>query len=214
MQHRSTKIQLVEGLMSIGALRFNFERPFSYASGLKGPIYCDNRKLLGHPKLRQEFILHMLQLIQESNTQFDSFCGLATAGIPHAAWLASQTERPMLYVRSGPKAHGKGQQVEGDFRPGEMTIIVEDLVNQASSLDHAMTALEGVNIIPKAIVCLVSYDTLAAQKKLAQWKIPLLSALSFSDLCQVLGDQGQLTPSEYKELLRWHKAPEAWDKTK
>jgi orotate phosphoribosyltransferase len=209
-EERHEVTQLVQQLLTIGALRFDFSKPFTYASGLKGPIYCDNRKILGHPQLRQAFVQHLHALVASDKGQYDAVAGLATAGIPHAAWLADVLQLPMMYIRSKAKEYGKGQQVEGDPRPGQRLLLVEDLVNQASSLDTAYHAALEEKLRPQSVVCLVSYDMAAAVKRLHQWALPLKAVIHYHDLRYSLLALKHLSQAQVELLDQWHNSPETW----
>ncbi|MDH5580437.1 MAG: orotate phosphoribosyltransferase [Bdellovibrionales bacterium] len=198
-------------LLDVGCVKISPSKPFTYASGLKGPIYCDNRKILSHPKSRAEIVGNLKELVVSLDLDFDHFAGLATAGIPHAAFLAHELNKSMVYVRSKPKGHGKGNQVEGDYKEGDKVLLVEDLVNQASSLVDAVNGVkkEGLEVV--GCVCIVDYQMDAAKKRLEDMGIKLFSLTNFENLVKVLNEKSQLTEQENELLISWHKDPKNWE---
>jgi len=197
-------------LLDVGCVKISPSNPFTYASGLKGPIYCDNRKILSHPESRSQIVNNLKELVTSLDLNFDHLAGLATAGIPHAAFLAHELNKSMVYVRSKPKGHGKGNQVEGDYKPGQKVLLVEDLVNQASSLVDAVNGVkkEGLEVV--GCVCIVDYQMETAKKRLEEMGINLFSLTNFESLVNVLNQNGQLTEQENELLVSWHKDPKNW----
>lgn len=201
---------IAKTLLDIGAVEVRPQEPFHYASGLKGPIYCDNRKLLSHPKERGIVRDAFVDLIKEKNIDFDQLAGLATAGIPHASFIADKIEAPMVYVRSKPKGHGKRNQIEGHAAPGQRLLLVEDLVNQGASLEEALLGVQDADL--KAIGCLaiVTYQSEASQKVLEKWSLPLYNLTDFDSLCAVAAEQGRIESSQLSILKEWREDPKAW----
>lgn len=201
---------IAKTLLDIGAVEVRPSEPFHYASGLKGPIYCDNRKLLSHPKERGIVRDAFVELIKEKNIDFDQLAGLATAGIPHASFIADKMERPMVYVRSKPKGHGKRNQIEGNAAPGQKLLLVEDLVNQGASLEEALLGVQDADL--KAIGCLaiVTYQSEASQKVLEKYSLPLYNLTDFDSLCAVAAEQGRVESSQLSVLKEWREDPKAW----
>lgn len=198
------KERMASILMSTNCLQVSPQNPFSYASGLKGPIYCDNRKILSHVSERKQVVEGLLKLIEDSGVKFDSVCGLATAGIPHAAWIAEKLEIPMIYVRGKAKEHGRKNQIEGEFKPGDKVILIEDLVNQGSSLKGAVDALKNAGLEPLACFCIVNYEMKAVEEMMPELGISLHSLTDFSTILNVVDERDQ-------EILKnWHQDPKAW----
>lgn len=204
------KRQTSEILLSIGAVEFRPEDPFTYASGLKGPIYCDNRKLLSYPKERSLIRDFFVETLKSTNLNYDHLAGLATAGIPHAAFIADAMESSMVYVRSKPKAHGRRNQVEGSFKEGQKLFLVEDLVNQGASLNEALLGVKDAGLQAVGCLSIVTYQMEAAQKVLNDWNLPLYSLTDFNSLSQTALDLGKIN-GRGKELLdQWQKNPKGW----
>ena len=204
------KIKFAKILLKIGAVEVRPRRPFRYASGLRGPIYCDNRKILSFPNERRLIRDGLMQLIKESSWNFAQLAGLATAGIPHAALLADRMEKPMVYIRSSPKGHGRGNQIEGKFHPGERLLLVEDLINQGSSLDQAMRGVQRANLKAVGCVSIVSYQMEKAQEMAKKWELPCLSLTDFDSLCLAAKEEGLLGEGELDLLKKWRQDPKAW----
>ncbi len=197
-------------LLEMGCVKISPSNPFTYASGLQGPIYCDNRKILSHPKHRAQIVSYLKELVSSLNLEYDHLAGLATAGIPHAAFLAHEMDKSMVYVRSKPKTHGKGNQVEGDYKSGQKVLLVEDLVNQASSLVDAVEGVkkEGLEIV--GCICIVDYQMNKAKERVNDLGIKLFSLTNFESLVNVLNQNGQLTDQENESLKKWHQDPKNW----
>jgi orotate phosphoribosyltransferase len=204
------KNKVAELLMELQAIQISIKNPFTYASGLKGPIYCDNRKLISHVNARRKVVEAFVQKIKNSGLQFDKVAGLATAGIPHAAWISEKMSLPMIYVRGKPKEHGKKSQIEGDFTRGDKIILIEDLVNQGSSLESATLALNEAGLDIVACFCIVSYQMKSMEKLLKNLNLSLFSLTDFSSILEVSKGYFKLTEEEVSDLVRWQQNPESW----
>ncbi len=200
-------------LLEIGAVEVRPDRPFEYASGLKGPIYCDNRKLLSHPVARQQIRDFFVQTVKEVNIDFDQLAGLATAGIPHAAFIADQLNLPMIYIRSKPKGHGKQNQIEGDALPEQRILLVEDLVNQGASLDEALHGAKAAGLVPVGCLAIVTYQSEASQEILSKWNLPLHYLTNFDCLCEVALEMGKIRADQMDMLKKWRQDPRAWSES-
>lgn len=200
------KERMAQILMSTNCVQVSPQEPFSYASGLKGPIYCDNRKILSHVSERKQVVEGLVKLIEDSGMEFDSVCGLATAGIPHAAWVAEKLNIPMIYVRGKAKEHGKKNQIEGEYKEGDRVILIEDLVNQGSSLKGAVEALKSEGLNPRACFCIVNYEMKAVEEMLPSLEISLHSLTDFSTIINV----AKLDDKDLDTLKNWHQDPKAW----
>ena len=197
-------------LLDIGCLELSPSKPFSYASGLKGPIYCDNRKLLSHTKERTLIVDAFIKKLSESGWAYDKVAGLATAGIPYAAFVADRNNEPMVYVRSKPKAHGKRQQVEGDFSPGESVVLFEDLINQGASLNEALLGVKDSGLIVSGCLAIVHYQTPKAEEVFKTWGLNFLYLTDFDAICSAALEKGLITEQELSLLETWKEDPKAW----
>lgn len=203
---------IAEFLLTLKAVKFSPETPFQYASGLKGPIYCDNRMLLSHVDKRDQVIAAFLDLIKTKNLNFDIVGGIATAGIPHAAFIADRMKKPMVYVRPKPKGHGKMNQVEGDYKAGQQVLLFEDLVNQGSSLEEAITGTKNANLIVTDCICIVDYEMKESKRRLLDLNLKLHSLTNFSVLVDTALELKLINETGKSELLNWHSDPVAWSK--
>ena len=185
-------------------------QPFSYASGLKGPLYCDNRQILSLVDARSQVMEYLIDLIDQSGIEYDLICGLATAGIPHASILADRLERPLIYARSDAKKHGKNNAIEGRFLKGQKVLIIEDLVNQGSSLDKAINHLKDAELEVTNVLCLVNYGMKNALNVLKEHNVTLESLTDFDCLCLVAHEMGDVSIDELEILKSWQKDPENW----
>lgn len=204
------KMAIAKNLINLGAVKFSPNDPFTYASGLKGPIYCDNRIILSHVGFRDLVIESFIKVIEEKNLSYDLLGGIATAGIPHAAFIADRLKRPMVYVRPKAKDHGRKNQVEGDYRPGQRVLLFEDLVNQGASLEESMTGLKASELVCDTCLCVVDYQMQGAQTKLRDLSIQLFSLTDFSSLISQAFELSLINREGLNLLKEWHADPKAW----
>lgn len=204
------KMDIARNLLNLGAVKFSPQNPFSYASGLKGPIYCDNRIILSHVEFRDRVIESFIDVIKQNSLEFDLLGGIATAGIPHAAIVADRMKRPMVYVRPKAKEHGRKNQVEGDYSPGQKVILFEDLVNQGASLVEAMTGVTSAQLKCEACLCVVDYEMLGAKEKLKDLSIKLFSLTDFTSLTNQAFELNLIDREGLNLLREWHADPKAW----
>jgi len=197
-------------LVKTECLKLSPSDPFTYASGLKGPLYCDNRKVLGYVEERNLIVNAFVEKIKEWGKDFDAVCGLATAGIPHAAFIADVLKKPMIYVRSKPKAHGKGNQVEGHFEAGQKIVMIEDLVNQGKSLGEALEGVRNAGLNPMACFCIVDYQMAAAKEVISLNQLDLISLTNFDSIVKSSLERGFISEEESKLLVDWQRDPASW----
>lgn len=202
--------RIAEILMDCGCLKLSVEAPFTYASGLKGPIYCDNRLILSFPKERTEVEEELANLIAQKVSQDYLVVGVATAGIAHGALVAHLLNKSFCYVRSDKKSHGRQNQVEGHFSAGQNAIMVEDLVNQGGSLVQAVEGVREAGLLVNDCFCLVDYQMLAADKKLQEAKLKLHSLTDFDSILNAAVARKMIGPNEVDELRRWQNDPQNW----
>ncbi len=197
-------------LLETGCVALNVKNPFTYASGLKGPIYCDNRLLLGKVEARVKVVKSLVELTQKNQLKYEVIAGLATAGIPYAAWMSDSLSAPMIYIRSKPKGHGKGKQVEGPFNLGAKALLIEDLVNQASSMEEATLGARSEGLQITDALCLVNYQMKKAIERLNKLEVNLYSLTTIDDLLEVARDQGRMSASDCDMLRVWQRDPMHW----
>ncbi|MBI2520424.1 MAG: orotate phosphoribosyltransferase [Bdellovibrio sp.] len=204
---------VADTLITLGCVKFSPHAPFLYASGLKGPIYCDNRKLLTHVQARTlvaQFFATVVREWQSEGLEFDAVAGLATAGIPHATLLADRLQCPMVYIRSSAKEHGGKNQLEGDISPGMRLLLVEDLVNQASSLEKACHAAHNGGTIPIGALSIVDYRMPQSGRILSNLGLQLKSLVTFEDLVLAAERHQMFDQKDRDILMAWHNNPVQW----
>lgn len=202
--------RVLKELFDCECLSLNVDNPFTYASGLKGPLYCDNRKIMGFLNSRRVVMNELTELVKTFDVQFDVLAGLATAGIAPAAWVSEQLSLPMAYIRSGAKSHGKQNKIEGVIEREQKVLLVEDLVNQASSLESAVLSAREFSDQVNHCVSIVDYQMDAAQERLERLEVELKSLVRFEDLCNYASSTQLLTEQQVEELQKWQRDPKVW----
>lgn len=203
---------IAEHLLNIGAVHLRADDPFTWTSGLKAPIYCDNRLTLSYPNVRRDIIKGFVELTKD--VRADVVAGTATAGIPHAALLSDQLDLPMIYVRSSAKGHGKKNQIEGKLTEGDRVILVEDLISTGGSVLQAAEALQKAGAIIEVIVAIFTYEFPRADEAFQKANIPVKVLTSYSTLLEVAKEKGMITSEEERRLALWRQDPtsDAWMK--
>ena len=198
-------------LLRIKAVTLSPEAPFTWASGLKAPIYCDNRLTMAYPAVRRVLTEGFAARLDEHNLKPEVIVGTATAGIPHAAWLADHLDLPMAYVRSKPKAHGRGNQIEGRLAPGQRVVIVEDLVSTGMSsmkVVEAVRAQAGAEVL--ALLAIFTYGLPGVADCFAEAGSPFYTLTDFDALTAVAFEQHTLSEDDLQSLKAWQQDPQAW----
>ncbi|SDM63507.1 orotate phosphoribosyltransferase [Fictibacillus solisalsi] len=204
------KQQIAKDLLSIKAVTLSVEEPYTWSSGLRSPIYCDNRLTLSYPQVRNHIAEGLKKLVLEQFPQTEMISGTATAGIPHAALLADRLNLPMSYVRSSAKSHGKGKQIEGKAEPGMNVVVVEDLISTGGSVITAVNALReaGCNVL--GVVAVFSYELSKGAANLKEHGIKVQTLTDFSTLIETASQEGYITKDNLSHLLQWKEDPENW----
>lgn len=201
---------LASDLLSIGAVSLSPEEPFTWSSGLQSPIYCDNRRTLGYPRIRRDVCDGFERLVRRRDMDPDVIAGTATAGIPHAAWLAERLDLPMAYVRSSAKSHGTGNQIEGVIEEGDVVVLVEDLISTGGSALTAVEALREAGAVVRAVVAIFTYELDTSTDAFAASNVALRTLTSFSTLVDVAQRQGDLSGDALDSLKAWRSDPQSW----
>lgn len=201
---------IAEKLLEINAVALKPEEPFTWASGLRSPIYCDNRLTLSYPEVRKAIAAGLQQLIQENFPETEVIAGTATAGIPHAAWVSDLMELPMCYVRSKAKGHGKGNQIEGKAEAGQKVVVVEDLISTGGSVITAVQALKEAGCDVLGVVSIFTYGLEKGRELLQENEIKSKSLTDYETLIEVAISKGIVTEDDQKSLLLWSKNPAEW----
>ncbi len=201
---------IAQKLLQIKAIKLNLNDPFTWASGWKSPIYCDNRKSLSFPYIREFIKSELCNVIFTKFSEADTLAGVATAGIPWGAMAADQLKLPFIYVRSKPKEHGMGNQIEGYYEPGQRVVLIEDLVSTGKSSLKAAEALQNAGLKIEGMVSIFNYGFDVAKKAFEEKNIPLVSLTDYPELISLAIEQGQVTPEDEKTLLNWRENPSEW----
>lgn len=205
---------VAKGLLSIKAVFFRPDEPFIWASGIKSPVYCDNRLTLTAPEVRTLIENSIANVIKEEYPEADVIMGTATAGIAHAAIAAHILGLPMGYVRSGAKDHGRGNQIEGQLNKGDKVVIVEDLISTGGSVIDAATALRNAGAEVLGIVSIFTYGMKKGLDRLAQENLKNISLTNFDVISEVAVDESYILPEDRERLLAFRNNPsdEGWIK--
>lgn len=201
--------RLAASLLQIKAIRLSPKQPFTWASGMLSPVYCDNRLLLSYPSHRSEAIDGLVGLVSEFGL-IHGIAGVATAGIPHGALLADRLGLPFLYVRSKPKEHGKGNQIEGEVKVGSRLLVIEDLISTGGSSLQAVQALREAGMEPVAVLALFTYAMSEATRRFEEAGIPLRTVTSFPEVIRVARESGAVSAEEFVILEGWYQDPPGW----
>lgn len=205
----NTATEIAKILLDIKAVTLNLQQPFHYSSGLLSPIYCDNRLIISYPKQRKKVVDALLQLIEKNNLKFDIVAGIATAGIPFAAWIADRINLPMVYVRDKAKSHGKQNQIEGDLKQGQTALIVEDLISIGKSCITGSLALRQFATV-KDCITIFSYELSNTQQNFLNNSLNYYALSDFETLIKVAISEGYITENEKQKALTWNQDPENW----
>ncbi|MCT4785481.1 orotate phosphoribosyltransferase [Exiguobacterium aestuarii] len=200
--------QIAEALLQIEAVTLSPTEPYTWSSGLKSPIYCDNRLTLSYPDIRNRIIDGLVDAVE--STEIDVIAGTATAGIPHGALLADRLGLPFIYVRSSAKGHGKGNQIEGKLDSGARVLVIEDLLSTGMSSIEAAQAIREADGEVVGIQAIFSYGLPILEKNLADSHLEVASLTTFLELIDVAQSTGILNESEILSLREWQQDPRAW----
>ncbi|RHW33716.1 orotate phosphoribosyltransferase [Oceanobacillus profundus] len=200
------KDELTRELLEIKAVQINANDYFTWTSGIKSPIYCDNRLTMSYPAVRKKIVTAFAEKIAAMEEKPDIIAGCATAGIPHAAWLAEKLDLPMVYVRSKPKGHGKGNQIEGKISRGQKVLVIEDLISTGGSSIESAKALQAEGADVLAVFAIFTYGLKKATDQFAAEAITFDTITNFDALIEALVEDGKLTTTNKSELLEWRNS--------
>ncbi len=204
------KEQTAKILFDLKAVKINVKEPFTFSSGIKSPIYCDNRVILGYPEAREQIVQGFLDIIDTENT--DVIAGVATAGISWAAFIAEKLGKPMAYVRSKPKGHGVGRQIEGAETAGKRVAVIEDLISTGGSSINAAEVLRNSGAERVEVKAIFSYNFKSAFENFEKINCKWDTISDFDILIELLKNEKYLNETEAKTALEWNKNPESWGK--
>ena len=204
--------QLAKSLLQINAIILQPGNPFTWASGWRSPIYCDNRKILSFPKSRTYIRQSLVKVISKHYGSANIIAGVATGAIAHGALVAEEMGLPFIYVRSAKKEHGKQNRVEGAYNSGQSVIVIEDLISSGKSSLEAVKALrkEGLNV--KGLISIFTYGFDVAAKNFKKANCEFISLCNYSTLLQVAVKQDYIKQSDLEVLEKWRENPSKWKK--
>lgn len=201
---------VAEKLLQVAAVKLSPDKPFTWASGWKSPIYCDNRKVLSFPFVRDFIKSEMCNVVFEHFPQADVLAGVATAGIPWGAMVADQLKLPYIYVRPKPKEHGLGNQIEGSYTAGQRVLVIEDLISTGKSSLQVVDVLRNAGVEVVGMVSIFTYGFALAEKAFADANVPYRSLTDYPNLISLAVEKGQVTPETEQLLLSWRTDPANW----
>ncbi len=206
------KKKIAEGLLSIGAVFLRPDDPFTWASGIKSPIYCDNRLILTAPKVRTMVETAIAETIKKEYPECEVLMGTSTAGIAHAAIAGHLLDMPMGYVRSGAKDHGRGNQIEGKLEKGQKVVVVEDLISTGGSVIEVVDALRDAGAEVLGIVSIYTYGMQKGLDRMAAANVKNVSLTDFDTTVSVAADMGYIKPEDKDRLIKFRNNPsdESW----
>ena len=207
-----TKERIARGLLSIGAVFLRPQEPFIWASGIKSPIYCDNRLILTAPNVRDDVERTIAETVQREYPQAEALMGTATAGIAHAAIAAHMLGLPMGYVRSGSKDHGRKNQIEGKPVQGERVVVIEDLISTGGSVIEVVDALREAGAEVLGVVSIFTYGMQRGLDRLAEAKVKNISLTNFDVIAEVAAELGYIKNEDIARLIAFRNNPsdESW----
>ena len=201
--------EVARHLLEIKAIKLSPRDPFTWASGLLSPIYCDNRVALSHPKVRT-FLKNCLAEKSAAFGDFDVVAGVATAGIPHGALLADLLDKPFIYVRSSAKEHGRRNQIEGELHSGQSVLVVEDLISTGGSCLLAVDALRDAGAGISGVLAIFQYGFARAQQAFAEKLVHFSTLTNYDALVEEAARTGYITEQDLDILKQWRENPDGW----
>ena len=202
-----TKELIAKHLLDIQAVFLRPNEPFTWASGIKSPIYCDNRLTLSYPEARKDVENALAKLVKEKYPECECLMGTSTAGIPHAALVADILDLPMGYVRGGAKSHGRNNQIEGKIKPGMKVVVVEDLISTGGSSLECVEALRQAGCEVIGLIAIFTYGLPKAQERFAQANCSYHTITDYDTLIEVAVKQNYIEESDLQKLKQWKKDP-------
>jgi len=202
--------KIAESLLQIKAIKLNNKEPFTWASGLKSPIYCDNRIALSYPKIRTYIRQQIVEAIEDKFGQVDVIAGVATAGIPQAALVAAAMGLPLVYVRSSEKKHGMTNKIEGVINEGQSVVVIEDLVSTGKSSLNAVDALKDAGASVKGMVAIFTYGLQKAEDNFEKANCHLITLSDYDVLVNIATESEYISNNDLLSLMDWRKDPQAW----
>jgi len=201
---------VAEKLLQAEAVKLSPNAPFTWASGWKSPIYCDNRKVLSFPYIRDFVKSELCNVIFESFPEAESLAGVATAGIPWGAMAADQLKLPFIYVRPKPKEHGLGNQIEGSYKKGQKVLVIEDLISTGKSSLQVVDVLKAAEVDIVGMVSIFNYGFDIAVKNFNTAGVVLKSLTNYATMIELAIEKGLVSDNDKAALMSWSKDPASW----
>lgn len=201
---------VAEKLLQVNAVQLNPEQPFTWASGWKSPIYCDNRRILSFPFIRDFIKSEMCNVIFEKFPEAEMLAGVATAGIAWGAMAADQLKLPYIYVRPKPKEHGMGNQIEGYYEKGQKVLVIEDLISTGKSSLQVVDVLRGAGVEVIGMVSIFTYEFLVATEAFNTASLTYQSLTNYTTLIELAVNKGIVSADQQEVLLKWRDDPAGW----
>jgi orotate phosphoribosyltransferase len=208
--HKDKALKIAEFLLQIKAVKLQPKNPFTWASGWKSPIYCDNRITLSFPNIRTFIRQAYAQSILDYFGKPDLIAGIATGGVPQGVLVAQELGVPFIYVRSSPKDHGMGNTIEGYFEKGQRVVVIEDLISTGGSSIKAIQSLREAGLDIKGLVAIFSYGFEIATKNFADAECPVLTLSDYDTLVDSALKTKYITEDDIVSLHKWREKPEVW----
>lgn len=201
---------IAKDLLTIEAVLLRPNEPFTWASGIKSPIYCDNRMTMSYPAVRKAIASGLAAQIKEHFPDVEVIAGTATAGIPHAAWVADILDLPMVYIRSKAKDHGKGNQIEGRITEGQKMVVIEDLISTGGSVLEACEAAarEGANVL--GVAAIFTYELPQGLTNFEKAQLPLVTLTNYSTMIDTALEMDYIGKEDIALLQQWKQSPQTW----
>lgn len=201
---------VADKLLQIQAVKLSPNEPFTWASGWKSPIYCDNRRILSHPHIRDFIKSEMTNMVFTQFPDADLIAGVATAGIPHGALVADLLSLPFVYVRSKPKEHGMGNQIEGEVKAGQKAVVIEDLISTGKSSMEAIVALQAAGVEVIGLCSIFTYGFPQAEQVFSDAGIKTVSLSNYSALIETALQRELVDANQVAFLNEWRQQPATW----
>ncbi|MDE3235990.1 MAG: orotate phosphoribosyltransferase [Bacteroidota bacterium] len=206
----SNEKAVAEKLLQVQAVKLSPDKPFTWASGWKSPIYCDNRKVLSFPFVRDFIKSEMCNVLFEQFPEAEMLAGVATAGIAWGAMAADQLKLPYVYVRPKPKEHGLGNQIEGAYTAGQKVVVIEDLISTGKSSLQVVDVLKAAGVEVIGMVSIFNYGFDVADKAFETAQLTYRSLTNYGALINLAVEKGIVAPETESILMQWRKDPAAW----
>jgi len=201
---------VAEKLLQVNAVKLNVSQPYTWASGWRSPIYCDNRRVLSFPFVRDFIKSELCNVVFEKFPDANVLAGVATAGIAWGAMTADQLKLPYIYVRPKPKEHGLGNQIEGFYDKGQQVVVIEDLVSTGKSSLQVVEVLRNAGLEVVGMVSIFTYDFDVARKAFADARVPYHSLTNYPSLIDLAASKGVISGDDQQILLKWRDDPAGW----